>query len=226
MDHDEGPKKASRSRAARSSALATAGEDERLRIRPAKNRLLQVNGAPNRKLFDKARKELFLEWFAATCNTRLSAGKAGVNETTIYKHLQKDEAFAEACRSAVQLAYFRLEARELQEAHRPAMTSSAAEPPHPAPAEAGVDPLPQGGEGYEVRILDDELAEEHFNPELALQLLREHRRHLPGSGAGRPAQRTSAQSATNKEIAEALAKRLKTFAVRHGSGPRKDRGER
>jgi len=149
---------------------------------------------------------VFLEWFAATCNASLSAAKAGVCYQTVFKHFAKDPAFFEAAQRALQLGYFRLEARSVQEAHAPA---SDAEPPHPGP-------LPAGEREYEVRILDDAEAEEHFDPELALHLLREHRRHLPGSAETRKNLRTTARSATNKEIAEALAKRLKGFALRVG----------
>lgn len=67
-----------------------------MRIRPAKNRLLQVNATPKRKLFDRKRKEVYLEWFAATCNASLSAAKAGVRYETVFKHFAKDPAFFEA----------------------------------------------------------------------------------------------------------------------------------
>jgi AcrR family transcriptional regulator len=168
---------------------------------------VQVRRTGSRKLFDKARKEVFLEWFAATCNASLSAAKAGVCYQTVFKHFAKDAAFFEAAQRALQLGYFRLEARELQEAHRPPL------PAHPLGADES--PSPSRGEGqYEVRVLDEAAAEEHFDAELALHLLREHRRHLPGSGDGRKNLRTTARSATNKEIAEALAKRLKGFALR------------
>jgi hypothetical protein len=179
------------------------------RVTPGKNRLVQVRRFGTRKLFDKKRKEVFLEWLAATCNVRLSAAKAGVNEKTVYKHLLKDAAFEEAFRRAIQVGYLRLEARQLQEAHRPAGAGpSTAEPPHP-------NPLPDAEREYEIRCdLDDELVEEHFDPQLALQLLREHARHLSGSSAKRPHQRTTARAADNKEIAEALAKRLRGFALR------------
>lgn len=155
-------------------------------MRPAKNRLLQVNAKGRRKLFDRARKEVFLEWFAATCNVTLSAAKAGVRTQTVFRHLQTDEDFNEAFQNALQLGYLRLEARTLQEAHAPA---------------------------YDVRCLDDEAVEEHFDPELALQLLRQHRQNLPGL---RERKRVGAppRPVSNKEIAEALAKRLKGFALR------------
>lgn len=171
-----------------------------MRVTPNKNRLVQVRRTGGRKLFDKRRKEVFLEWFAATCNVRLSAGKAGVCDKTVYKHLAKDEAFFEAFGRALQLGYVRLEARILQEAH------GADVRPTPAP------PC-QGGEQLEVRVLDDQLAEEHFDPQLAIQLLREHKRHLPGSADTRKAGAVP-RGATAKEIADALTKRLKAFAVR------------
>jgi hypothetical protein len=177
-----------------------------LRISPNKNRLLQVRRAGKRKLFDRARKEAFLEWFAATCNVVLSAGKAGVCDKTVYKHLMKDAAFFEAFVQALRIGYLRLEARSVQEAHAP---------PLPADFE-GQPPSPARGEGYEVRILGDAEAEEHFDPQLALQLLREHRRHLPGSAEKRPAQRTTARAASSEEVVEALAKRLKGFGIRAG----------
>ena len=197
-------------------------QDERVAITPNKHRLVQVRRAGQRKLFDRRRKEVFLEWFAATCNVRLSAGKAGVCDKTVYKHLMKDDAFVEAFGRALQVGYLRLEARQMQEAHQLRFgqsgtlaedgpsTACGGPPPHPAKP---------GREDYEVRVLADAAAEEHFDPQLALVLLREHARRLSGSPDKRKPQRTTAQSATNQEIAEALAKRLKGFALRHGSAP-------
>jgi hypothetical protein len=177
-----------------------SADKEALTVTPNKNRLVQLRRTGGRKLFDKWRKEVFLEWFAATCNVALSAAKAGVLDKTVYKHLLKDAAFEEAFGRALGLGYVRLEARSLQEAHQPGV-----EPPHP-------NPLPAGERGYQVRVLDDAAAEEHFDPQLALQLLREHARRL--GKAGPRQQRTTARAADNREIAEALAKRLKAFAVR------------
>jgi hypothetical protein len=171
---------------------------------------VQIAKQGGRKLFDRERREVFLEWFAATCNVKLAAAKAGVAYQTVFKHRMKDEAFAERWDRALAQGYARLEARLLQHVHAPGLGA----PPHPAPADAGVDPLPRRGEGLEVRVLDEELAEEHFDPQLALQLLREHARRLPGSADKGKAQRTTAQSATSREIAEALERRLKAFAVR------------
>ena len=99
----------------------------------------------------------------------------------------KDPAFAGAWDEAVEQGYARIEARLVQEVYPLTPT-----------------PLPPGGEG-----LDDE-----FDPQLAILLLREHARRLPGSGGKRKNLRTTAQTATNDEVAEALAKRLKGFSLR------------
>jgi hypothetical protein len=140
-------------------------------------------------------------------------GEAGVHYKTVWKHFEKDPAFFEAAQRALQIGYFRLEARQLQEAHQPALPGGVQDPSSIHSAGDGFPLLPPGGEEYEVRILGEEVSEEHFNPELALQLLREHRRHLPGSEAKKKVGSVP-RVASNKEIAEALAKRLKGFALR------------
>jgi hypothetical protein len=181
------------------------GRGAETRVCAGKNRIVQVARTGGRKLFDHARREVFLEWFAATCNVKLSAAQAGIAYQTVFKHRMKDEAFAEAWDRALAQGYARVEARLLQEVM----------PPLPAPADAGVDPLPPGGEGLEVRVgLDDPAVEAAFDPHLAMLVLREHARRLSGSGDKRKANRTTARAASNKEIAEALAKRLKGFALR------------
>jgi hypothetical protein len=163
------------------------GEDENLHIIPGSHRLVQVRRT-GRKPFGKARKETFLEWFAATCNTRLSAAKAEINEKTVWRHRMKDAAFADAFDRALEQGYARLEARTVQHFE----------------------------EALEVRgdLIGPEV-DAAFNPQLALQLLREHARRLEKAGgrhksAGGPVPRV----ASNKEIAEALAKWLKGFALR------------
>jgi hypothetical protein len=195
-----------------------ASPEAGLTITPNKNRLLQVRRTAGRKLFDRAAKETFLEWFAATCNVRLSAAKTGVCEKTIYKHLLKDEPFLEGFRRALRLGYLRLEARSLQGALPSAVRDASSPQPPPSVSNDQFQTVPGSpaqslplSEEYEVRVLDSDLVEEHFDPQLALQLLREHARRLPGT---RERQRTTARAATNKEVAEALAKRLKGFALR------------
>lgn len=158
---------------------------EELRISPNKNRLVQVRRTGGRKLFDKARKEVFLTWLAATCNIALAAEQAGICYSSVFRHREKDPAFAEGWDRAIAHGYARIEARELQEAHQ-----------------------------LRIGTLPEEVVEEHFDPQLALHLLREHARRLPGSPDKRKRQRTTAETATNKEIFEELTKRLKGFALR------------
>ena len=221
---EEGPSTAASARSGRPKTgphpgpLPQAGEGEELRISPNKNRLLQVRRAGKRKLFDKARKEVFLEWFAATCNVVLSAGKAGVCDKTVHKHLLKDPAFVEAYKRALEIGYLRLEARQMQEAHRWTVIANGAKQSSGSDEWIAAAPPEPRNDGYAIRILDDEVVEEHFDPALAMQLLREHRRHLPGSAEKRPAQRTTARAASSEEVVKALAKRLKGFALRRGSG--------
>jgi hypothetical protein len=175
---------------------------------------VQIAKRGGRKLFDEERREVFLEWFAATCNVKLAAEKAGVAYQTLFKHRMKDPAFAQRWDAALQQGYARVEARLLQEVHAPGVIASGAKQSR-LDRHGSREPRDD-----EVRVLDEELAEEHFDPQLALQLLREHARRLSTcsrQGCGRE-QRTTARSATSKEIADALAKRLKGFALRHGSG--------
>ena len=203
-------------------SAGAASRGDGLAVGPNKNRLIQVRRTGSRKLFDKKRKEVWLEWFAATCNASLSAEMAGVCYQTVFKHLQKDPAFFAAAKDALQLGYFRVEARQLQETQRLVVKKrtragaggceGAAEEPSAA-CGAG-PPLPAARQDYEVRILGEEVTEEHFNPELALHLLREYRRHLTGSAPAKKKNGSTPRVASNKEIAEALAKRLKGFALR------------
>jgi hypothetical protein len=147
---------------------------------------VQVRRTGVLKRFGKARKETFLEWFAATCNERLSAAKADINVKTVWRHRMKDAAFADAFDRALAQGYVRLEARTL--AHFQ--------------------------EKLEVRgDLTGPEVDAAFDPQLALQLLRDHARRMasaPHKTTGGPVPRV----ASNKEIAEALAKRLKGFALR------------
>jgi hypothetical protein len=138
-----------------------------LRIVPNKNRRLQM--APTRrKLFDEAAKDDFLEWFAATCNCSLSARKAGFHYRTVIRHWREDEAFAGRCEAALQMGYNRLEELALRAAEE-ALKRAAGEP-------VAGDRAPPP---------------EHFamDPMTALNLLREHKRHLAGlaGGSGRGA---------------------------------------
>jgi hypothetical protein len=163
--------------------------------------------------------QVFLEWFAATCNVKLSAEKAGICYQTVFRHRMKDEAFAEAWDQALQQGYARLEARLLQEVHAPGFGPSGTLPEGgPSTAFGGPPPHPAkpGREEYEIAgDLDDAEVEERFDPQLAMLLLREHARRLPGS-ADKGKAGAMPRVASNREIAAALTKRLKAFALRVG----------
>ncbi len=254
--------------AAHESPSPTGGKG--LRVTPNKNRLVQVRRAGGRKLFDRARRETFLEWFAATCNVRLAAEKAGICYSAVFRHRMKDDTFAEAWDRALAQGYARIEARLLQEVmpplpargggamQRPSTSlgtnglfdgrdGGEGDAPSTSPrtdgsfdgrgggeedgpstligtdgtfdGRVGALPTPappcDGGEEFEVRgDLDSMDVEGAFDPQLAMQLLREHARRLPGAADKRKAQRTTARAASNKEIAAALVKRLRAFSLR------------
>lgn len=167
-----------------------------MRIASAKNRRVQIVPVGGRKLFDKAAKTVFLEWFAATCNVKFSAAKAGVAYQTVFKHRMKDEAFAEAWGRCLAQGYARVEAQSL---------------------ETRVSP-----EQYRIEGDWDAPELQEMDPHLRIALLREHKKSLPVAqgGAGpfpfgvarkhgwRPT------TATNAEVRAALVKRLVVFGVR------------
>lgn len=65
----------------------------------------------NRRVsFTDARKELFLDHFAGTGNLAEAAERAGICESTVFKHLRSDEAFLARFRDALKLCHLRLEA--------------------------------------------------------------------------------------------------------------------
>ena len=155
------------------------------RIVPNKGRKLQV--APTeRKLFDKARRKVFLEWFAATCNVSLSARQAGIHYRTAFRHRMDDPVFARDWDRALAQGYARLEAQQLQ-------------------TKAKDGPIQIDGDW-------DAPEMEQMDPTIALQLLREHKRGLPGGGPPKPGRTPTI--ASNAEVRAALVKRLKAFGIR------------
>ena len=69
---------------------------------------------PCRKLFNKERKKIFLEWFAATANLGWAAEKAGVTRQTVSKHLMSDPVFAAAYEDALGASRLRLKAKLIE----------------------------------------------------------------------------------------------------------------
>lgn len=165
--------------------------EEAKRIAPNKNRALQV--APTgRKLFDRERKKIFLEWFAGTANLSLSARKAGVHYRTVLRHRMEKPAFREAFDRALDQAGPRLrawlvEAEEKEEAELAALDG------------AGQDSAPV-----------------HIDAAQAIQLLRDDAQRLKtgtGGAAGGARGRVPGV-ASNEEVRRELVRRLRAFGIR------------
>jgi hypothetical protein len=162
-----------------------AGDEGRLH--PNKGRELQAARTGGRKLFDAARRQVFLEWLAATANVSWSAEKAGICYQTVWKHRMNDPVFAEAFDRALDQGVVRGRAR-LIETRRPRIDM------------AGDLAAPE---------LDE------IDPQTMLQVLREHERGRggPAAGMGRKQGRRP-RIATNAEVRAALVKRLEAYGVR------------
>lgn len=169
------------------SPEAMAGEREAARIVPGRNRKVQVRRTGGRKLFGKAAKKLFLEWFAATCNIGWAAEKAGFNYKTVLRHRMNDPVFAADCDRAMAQGYARLEARRLE-------TKRKAEP--------------IGIEGdWDAPEMDE------MDPMRVDAILRERGRQIAHPEMARKQGRRP-KVASNAEVRAALLKRLKTFGIR------------
>lgn len=129
-------------------------EDE---IVPGCNRQLHVRRR-RRNLFGKARKAVFLEHLAATCNVQASAAVAGVAVQTVYNHRMKDAEFRAGWNAAIEQGYARLEAALL------------------ARAAAGEGRLEIGGD----KIVDGAEAPERIDWDKGMELLRNRQRNLGG----------------------------------------------
>jgi hypothetical protein len=172
------------------------GTNEAVRITPNKHRTLQLTRPGKRKLFGRAAKQDFLEWFAATANLGWSARQAGFNYKTVLRHRMNDPVFAEAYDRALRQGYARLQGQLLE--------TEIAEG-----AEA-----PIGIEG------DRDVPEmQKMDPDRALALLREHGRYLAGRGAGAGEARKQGRrprAVTNAEVRTALEAALRVFERRIG----------
>ncbi len=178
-------------RASTSSARTGVG-----RVQPNKHRKVQLTQPGRRKLFGRAARQDFLEWFAATANLGWSARQAGFNYKTVLKHRMKDPVFAEAYDRALEQGYARVEAQQLE-------TRIAADAEAPVGIEGDRD-------APEMQQLD---------PDRALALLREHGRYLSGRRAGAGEARKQGRRprvATNAEVRTELEKALKVFERRIG----------
>jgi hypothetical protein len=83
-------------------------------IAPNANRRLQRR-VVRRRLFDDARKRIFLDNFAGTADAHAAAAAAGVGYSTVVQHRRKDPEFADAWDEALHVAYALLEAETLRQ---------------------------------------------------------------------------------------------------------------
>jgi hypothetical protein len=155
---------------------------------------VQLTQPGKRKLFGRAAKQDFLEWFAATANLGWSARQAGFNYKTVLKHRMKDPVFAADYDRALEQGFARVLAQQLETK----IAKDAA--------------APVGIEGDR-----DVPAMQQMDPERAMLLLREHGRYLAGPRAGAGAARKQGRRplvATYEEVRVAIAKALAAFEKR------------
>jgi hypothetical protein len=159
---------------------------------------VQLARTGGRKLFGKAAKTVFLEWFAATCNIGWAAEKAGFNYKTVLRHRMNDPAFAADFDRAMAQGYARLEAKRLE-------TKRRAEP-------AGIE-----GDW-------DAPEMEEMAPERMDAILRERGRQLFQPELARKQGRRP-RVASNAEVNAALERALKAFEKRVTAIPPSPAGE-
>ena len=163
-----------------------------------------------RKLFGRDRQQLFLEHLAASCNVMRSAAAAGVTVQCVYQRRMRDAPFRDAWGRALEQGYARLETRLLGEAMGEGGRSASGEPPQS-------NALPVGERGLVVQG-DLVLPEEPLDKDLALHLLREHKRGVDRLRRGAVAETRSADWA---EVEDYFLGRLKALRKRLGkqAGP-------
>jgi hypothetical protein len=154
-------------------------------VRPSKYRDMQVGRVGKRKLFDRKRRKVFLEWFAATGNCVFAAAKAGVVAQTVWKHRMKDADFAEAFDRALDQGVVRAKARIIEDKPR-------------APIEI------DGDLDADALVAPD--------PQAVLNMI--GRQEAAKAGVPARRQRTTARIASNAEVEKALAKRIAVFVRR------------
>lgn len=164
---------------------AGAGQEDAIVSRPY-GKVQRARKRP--RAFGKTRRLTFLEHLAATCNVTRAAEAADVTVQCAYQHRRKDAAFRAAWSEALEEGYARLEAMLLERA-------------------IGTEPVELGGALV--------LPAEPFDKDLALHLLREHKKGIGGETRGRPVTRKNAEWS---EVEEYFIGKLKALKKRQGRG--------
>jgi hypothetical protein len=144
-----------------------------------------------------AKRAIFLDHVAATCNVRYAADMVGVVTTALYAARRRDPEFAAQWRAAIHMGYDRLEALLVQRALCPRLLPSGA-------GEVGVPPPSE--------TLD-------IDPDLALRLLSMHRKYVV-TGTRQVVQKT--KQASEAETDAAILKKLRVLRIRVDNDARTD----
>lgn len=145
-----------------------------------------------------ARRRMFLEELAASCNVSRALAAAGMKVGSVYRLRQRDAQFAEQWRAALELGYERLEMALLRRA------IEAVEGLMPDPDEEAKQPV------------------EKMTAAEAMALLRQHRASVEG-GRARGHRARPRHVVTQQEVDAILIKRMRMVMhrrqLRGGSGP-------
>lgn len=95
-------------------AEAMEASDAPKLIKPGNGRRMQLR-ATRRLRFSAAKKEIFLDHFAGTCDLAASAEAAGVCVETVRNHRRKDPEFDAACNAMLEQGYRTLEEAAVRE---------------------------------------------------------------------------------------------------------------
>jgi len=159
-----------------------------------KNRAVQERRSEGRVLFDEARKEAFLDSLSCTANVVISAGEAGVDESTVYRHRRTDPEFRSGFWAAMEAACAKLAALRLQ--REIAREEAAAVAGRDGADLPGLDGPPDARQIADLVKL--------------MQALRDLSRNL----SGEPKPGRAPQNAGVDEMCDVLAARLKAFEKR------------
>lgn len=162
--------------------------DTEKRIAGASERRLQVQAARPGE-FTKAKRVIFLDHLAATCNAMLSARAAGVNDSTPYALRRRDPVFAEQWSAALAAGAEHLEAKLL------------------AHALAQADPATSGGD-------PSAIAAGPFDPAEARALLAQLRATMNGARGPGGTRVRAVKHATIEEVRKAVQARMVTLRKR------------
>ena len=161
--------------------------------RPLQRQQIRSNG------WTKARRQIFLDTLAATCNVRRAAAEAGMTPAGAYQLRRRDPGFDALWHDALAIGYQRLEESLLERTLESVNDIEIA-------AEADGDGAIVPGSGFSRRPLGS------AEVQLVLSLLNRHRASVEGRGKPATARRRATPEEVDAKLTaklDALAKRLK-----------------